>query len=192
MIYVQFQNSPNIVAYVRTLKGNIKVSISDFLDDYFSIDTCDGDGLDNWGRILNRNRTVLIPDTVLANTFGFDTGDPPPTVGAYPQNFGFGNYAPGEANIAVQLDDIAYRALLKFIYLTYVTNSTLQTINANLNYYFNPNNDNGKQVVVSNSASMQITYTFNFQPQEFETILFDQPGVLPTPVGVEQILVYPS
>lgn len=183
-IFIQYQNSPNINALVEQLKENLTISADDFFNNYFYIETCVSDGLDNWGRILNRSRTVEV-DVSFDNVFGFDTGVPPPTPGAYPQNFGHGTFYSPRPNNLVKLTDTAYRALLKFTYLTLTSNGTLYNINNILNYYYK----NTGKVKVYNSALMQITYEFMFALQPYERTLFTLNHVLPTPAGVANIFV---
>jgi len=192
MIYLQYEQ-PNITAYVDSLQTNISVSAAKFNNEFFNILTCNAAGLDNWGIILNQPRSVLVPNWLAKNKIGFDTGTPPASTGDYPQNFNNSNFAQFAATTSILLSDDQYRALLQFTYLNYVTNATLKTINKNMNFYYNPGNNNGRQVAVTNSGNMQITYTFNFALQPYEIILFNQPtNVLPTPIGVKQILAYPG
>jgi len=69
---LQYENKKVLDAII---KGQIEI-FSDFINPakfffyYFNIDTCVGDGLDNWGRILNIGRAIFLTD--YGNIFGFD------------------------------------------------------------------------------------------------------------------------
>lgn len=193
-IYLQYQNSTKMIEYLQALANNIRVSAVEFYQNFFNINTCGSDGLNNWGLILNQSRTVYIPapEDLLLHKFGFSQGSDPSPQGSYPQNFYNSNFFSQLGATPYELSDNQYRQLLLFIYLNSVTNATLQTINANINYYYNPDGTNGQQIAVTNTAPMQITYNFNFTPQAYEIILFNNQGVLPTPICVEQILIYPT
>jgi len=191
---LQYENSYRI----NYLLSGYREILADFINptqfffQYFNIDTCIGDGLDNWGRILNIGRAIYLTD--YGNIFGFDVN--PMNSIDYAQNFYSGDgalrggtffNANYHSERFVNLPDDAYRRLLRLKYLRTVCNGSLNTINTIMQVYFG---DRGKPIITE--GVMELTY--NFSPishiEPFETTLFNQIDILPTPVGVLQILIY--
>lgn len=62
MIYAQYSNATNLINLLNGIEPLININIEDFHRVYFDIDTCNTEGLDNWGRIIGQNRNLTVPD----------------------------------------------------------------------------------------------------------------------------------
>ena len=213
-IYVQYSNSPILVRYIELLRLFLNSS-SDFdtlawIDAYLSIATADTDGLDNWGRILGRDRLV-----VTGNAFQDVIGitDPnanvPNTLKSYRatnnyiQNFANNQNLPNDSpgghffpNIggATALNDTAYRPLLQLLYSKYTNNNTLASMNAIIKAYAQQTGKTQEQIdgtyVTENVTSpMSILYYFDFDINlTYEYNLFVNENILPKPTGVSLLV----
>lgn len=184
-IYVQYQKATKLQNLLAGLRPNLIINEDDFRQNFFNIYTCGDTGLNNWGRILQRSRTIAVPDK--KNVFGFGdiTGLPPD--GAYPQNYDNGNFYSGAVKYA-NLNDDQYRTLLLFTYANLTSNFSLLSINKIMNAYcatFDP----PLTVQVSTTGVKQITFTFSDNLQLWQAAIFNLQGVLPVPIGVSYTLV---
>ena len=182
-IYVQFATADNLNTLFENLYPLLTIDPLEFHRDYFDIDTCKTDGLDNWGRILDFSRQIIVPD--YSKVFGFGTVDNPPVPikTGYPQNFGHGSFYGGQTKPVI-LDNDQYRAVLKFRYASLTTNMTLFSINKIMNSYFNSRNPAHK-VRVTESGRMQLLYEFNFKLADYERAMFNNRNILPSPGAVQ-------
>lgn len=182
-IYVQFATADNINTLFDNLYPLLTIDPLEFHRDYFDIDTCKTDGLDNWGRILDFSRQIIVPD--YSKVFGFGTVDNPPSPikTGYPQNFGHGSFYGGQTKPVI-LDNEQYRAVLKFRYASLTTNMTLFSINHIMNAYFNTRDPTHK-VRVTEPGKMQLLYEFNFKLADYERAMFNNRNILPSPGAVQ-------
>lgn len=188
--YVQFATAENLNKLFDELLPLITLDPLEFNRDYFDINTCDADGLDNWGLILEFARVIQIR-TETNGVFGFDENNYPIPEYGYPQNFDNGFfYNPdySDETIPYSMNDSEYRAALKFRYLSLTTNLSLQSINRIMNFLLQQLNPLLKCVVVQ-TAVMQLTYKFNFQLAPWQLSLFQNRNILPVPAGVAAILL---
>ncbi len=181
--YLQFQQATNLNNLLDELAPYLTIDEEAFYQDYFDITTCNGFGLDNWGRLLDFSRFVIVAN--LDNCFGFDTGIPAGNDTDYPQNFGQGNFWGGQTDTIVLSDEL-YRTVLRFRYAVLTTNASLGAANNILNTYFQ-SIDPSKKVIVSQTGTMQITFTFNFYLDDSPVLLVRE--LLPVPLGVEYTII---
>lgn len=189
-IFVQFETAKNLNKLFDELYPLLTIAPQDFLKDYFDIDTCGTDGLNNWGKILNLSRVVSI-SVATDGVFGFDEDNYPIDENEYPQNFDNGFfYNPAYENNPVQysLSDYEFRAALKFRYAALTTNLSMQSINRIMNNLLIQLNSTYKCVVIQ-TAVMQLTYKFNFDLLSWQKALFSNRAILPVPAGVTAILL---
>lgn len=203
MLYVQYSNAINLKSLLyggETSKIDglpypglidyLTINPNEFLTTYFSLSTTTStDGLDNWGRILQVNRTVYLPNVETNSIFGFDTGIPasPIDIG-YPQNFDNGNFWGGDT-YPYALNDLQYLFLLQLRYASLNTNCSLASAAAILNTYFKAL-DPTQEVIVTESGIMQMTITLTNPAPAYQIyVLQYRPDVLPIPAGVKYNLI---
>lgn len=189
--YVQFATAEKLNQLFNELRPLLTIDPLEFLQDYFDIDTCDTNGLDNWGRILDFSRVISI-QTATNGVFGFGVqSDYPIPEDGYPQNFNNGffyNPAYEDATIQYTMNDYEYRIALKFRYAALTSNLSMKSINKIMNDLLTGLNSSYK-CLVSQTASMQLTYKFNFILPQWQKTLFSNRGILPVPAGVTAILL---
>lgn len=176
MLYVEYAQSAN---FQNLLYGNVddngvpqyvglnnylNISWQDFYFQIFNIFTCNDDGLNIWGQMLNTGRQYYIGTQT--STFGFTVN--PYNETGYAQNFGFGSFTAG-GNFTV-LKTGQYRCLLLLRARTYISNGSILSITKLLNDFFinlkiySNNDGNNYNIKVSVSQDMttphQINYTF--------------------------------
>lgn len=189
--YVQFATADNLNKLLDELRPLLTIDPLEFWRDYFDIDICKSDGLDNWGRILNFSRVISI-NIASDGVFGFgNEGDYPIPEDGYPQNFDNGFfYNPAYEDTPTQytLDDYKYRLTLKFRYAALTTNLSMQSINRIMNDLLTQLNSAYKCVVIQ-TARMQLTYKFNFTLESWQKTIFNNRNILPVPAGVTAIIL---
>lgn len=181
-IYLQYANSPNLISLVTKTANSLLFKNINFTDDYLSILTATTEGLNNWGIILNQNRTVFSGE-MYDSVFGFDTGEIPTDTITYPQNFYDSNFFNINFSLTIDLTDTQYRALLILLYRKYTTNNSIFELNNIIQQYSTLIGASGTPNVYSN-YDMSITYEFNYTLQLYEDYLFNNLNILPKPVGV--------
>jgi len=189
--FVQFSTAKNANKLFDELLPLLTIDVLAFYRDYFDIDTCDSDGLNNWGRILELSRIVSIM-TATNGVFGFGIqSDYPIPEDGYPQNLDNGFfYNPAYENTPVQYTmlDYEYRFALKFRYAALTSNLSLKAINKIMNdLLINLNPD--YKCVVTQTAVMQLTYKFNFLLAAWQKSIFLNRSILPIPAGVTAIIL---
>ena len=190
--YIQFATADNLNKLADELLPLLTLNPEEFHRKYFDIDTCESDGLDNWGEILNLSRTIQITDAT-SGVFGFgkQSDYPIPPTG-YPQNFNNGFfYNPdyeGDTTNPVTLNDFQYRLVLKFRYRALTSNMSLYSINNIMNSLIVALNPTFKCFVYM-SGFMQLTYKFNFALQDWQKAIFKNRDILPVPAGITAILI---
>ena len=188
--YVQFATATNLNKLFDELRPLLTIDPLEFWRDYFDIDTCLTDGLDNWGRILDFDRIIQI-STADNGVFGFGEGNYPIPPDGYPQNFNNGNFFdPNEAEafVSYRLTDYEYRIVLKFRYASLTSNLSMKAINKIMNDLIRGINEQYKCAVIQSDV-MQLTYKFNFTLQPWQKSIFTNRNALPVPAGVTAILL---
>lgn len=183
-VYTQFINCPNINGILNGVQPLITIDVDQFYSDFFDIDTCNKQGLDQWAALLNITRTINVPN--FANVFGFDTGQTP-VDNVYPCNFGMGNFYDGQT-IPSTLGDDDLRSLLRLRYNYITTSATVKNANEIMNVYVQTINPTYK-CIVAEISPMEIQFQFNFTISNEQYIIFRTEGVMPVPAGVAYTLL---
>ena len=173
-ILAQYANSPAITGVIYSMFAalDMTTNFESFFDTYFNLATAYGEGLNNWGRILQVSR-VLQVGTVI--DFGFEQAVPGVTT------FGLGAWSNGVQNTQnIALSDNAYRVLLLAKAAANISDGSIKSINMILSALF-PGRGNA---YVMDGQNMTLTYTFAFSLSPLERAIVDQSGVLPKPSGV--------
>jgi hypothetical protein len=182
MLYLQYQKAARLKALIDQLSPILTIAENDFYTNFFNIETCNGDGLDNWGSILGQSRSIAVSDN--DNFLGFykdtDTWLPKP------KNFNHGTFYQNRELPEQNLLDEPYRQLLLLIYGNQVTNNSVGGCCRLLNYYYHSISTTKKVKVDENVVEMMsIRYLFNFVLENYERSIFNVLiGALPRPVGV--------
>ena len=188
--YVQFSTAQNLNKLFDELTPLITIDPLDFWHNYFDIDTCDFNGLDNWGQILELSRVISI-NTATNGVFGFGVQeDYPIQEDDYPQNLNNGffyNPAYAENPIQYTMSDYEFRIALKFRYSALTSNLSMRSINKIMNDLLTQLDSNHK-CTVNQTAIMTLTYKFNFLLMPWLEALFINRSILPVPAGVTAIL----
>lgn len=182
-VYTQYTNAINFLNLLAGLEPLLIIRPLDFYYNYFNIDTCTGDGLDNWGRILDISRTVNTPD--LTNVIGFNNGSPLED-NQYPCNFNMGNFYGNQVTANV-LNDEDFRSLLKLRYAYITTNATLDSANTIMNIFVSSIGF-GNKCQVREVGPMQIEFNFNLTLTFAQRAILYQPGLLPVPASVAHVI----
>ena len=183
--YVQFDQATNLNNLLAGLAPYLTINEDTFYNDFFNINTCIGDGLDNWGKLLNLPRVVYTPD--LTECFGFDTGEAPtPLDTGYPQNFDNGNFWGGQM-VANTLTDEQYRLLLRLKYFSLNTNASLGALNYCMNVVVQLIDPAHKAKFVE-TGLMELTLEVNFYFNDLQYAIFNDRAFMPIPLGVDYII----
>ena len=187
MIYVQYEKATRLQALVTQLSPILTIDEDDFYNDFFHLETCDANGLDNWGVILGQSRSIAIEDTTDVTSFYTDTEAWTPK----PKNFNRGVFYKKKESPVQNLTDAAYRQLLLFIYSGQTSNNSIGSMTKILNYYYQSLDVSKKVIVVENVVeSMSIQYQFNFELQPYEISIFNiSVGALPRPAAVSVTII---
>lgn len=184
--YIQYQNASKFNNLMAQLTDYLTIPIDEFWYNYFTLDTCDTAGLDNWGRILNQSRTITYQN--YDYIFGFDVGESAPTdVKTYPQNFEHGCFFAFNGQTS-QLDDEQFRVLLRFAYFNQTIDCSIGACVFVTNYYAQQSGAGHQCKIVE--SSMSFTYEFNYTLQSWEWILFKINKILPKPAGIDYTVTW--
>jgi hypothetical protein len=183
-VYTQFSACPNIISQLDGLRPLIEISVTDYYDAFFDIDTCNAQGLTQWGNLLNVKRNIQIPD--YTNVFGFDTGQVP-VDNQYPCNFGMGNFYGGQT-INVPLSDADFRALLRLRYAYITTNATMENMNNIMNTYVQAIDPSYKAAVIV-TGIREVQFQFSFSLTITQVTIFKLPGILPVGLGFRHTIL---
>jgi len=185
-LYIQYQNSIKFVNLLTQLEAYLSIPVRDFYNHFYNLQTCDTQGLNNWGKILNQTRNTLVPD--YSQVVGFENGIPPdPIDTGYPQNFNNGNFYGGQTRTVI-LDDAKYRLLLQLIYQKYSVDCSVAACTNVINYYIQQRYNNPAYYCEIIEGNMEFVYLFSFTPQDWEIALFKYSQVLPKPAGIAYII----
>ena len=178
-VYTQFVNATNLNGLLNGIQPLITISVEDYYQNFFDINTCNTQGINQWGALLNINRTINVPN--FQNVFGFDDGETP-IDNQYPCNFGMGNFYDGQFT-ATDLSDNEYRALLRLRYAYITTNASVYNANLMMNIYVQSLNASYK-AFVKEISPMIIQFQFNFNLTDLQYAALTTQDVLPIPLGV--------
>jgi hypothetical protein len=182
-VYAEYSNATNVNNFISTIKPYLTMDVEEFRTNYFDLYTCNAQGLDNWGRILDISRDVS-NDTKYNQRFGFGQISNPPPTGQYPQNFNNGSFYNGQGSgVSTVLTDTEFRELLKLRYRTLTTNQSIGSINIIMNEYVRAQNITYRALVVETSP-MLLTYNYNFTLLPYQRTIFTKRNVIPVPLGV--------
>lgn len=146
------------------LSDALGVNVSQFFTDFYNLETCNAQGLDNYGALLGYKRTVYIetPYKVL----GFTNPQTTPTNDTdYPQNFYYANFWDG--NSLQSLPDNEYRAVLRLLFRQTISDFSLRSLVLIVNEFFNDyakftNTTNTQQVSINvDQPKNRIIYNFS-------------------------------
>lgn len=144
-----------------------------FYDNYWNVDTAQGNGLDIWGRIVVIGREIQIP---AVDYFGFNA---PPTQSWAP--FGQESFYTGPTvTTTYSLADNAYRVLILAKALANIASTDSGSLNRVLNQLF----PNRGRAWVNDLGSMSIRYVFEFALEPWERSVLIGGGAIPRPAGV--------
>ena len=170
-ILSQYSASPHILQLTHDIALRIDPApdIDVFFKNVFDIDTAQGWGLDNWGRILGVPRGVQVS---VVDWFGFDGSQLQPW-----NNAPF--YNPQQATNLYLLTDDAYRKLLLYKAAANIGSADAATINKLLTQVFSTFDH------VVDNLDMSIRAVFNDYLQEVEIGILNTYGALNKGAGVE-------
>lgn len=187
---IQYANSSNFQTIRNGLIDQIRndlylgyISFESFVANYINLDTCNSNGLDNWGRLLGLSRSVVITD--YGNIFGLaeDQTQKPIIVGGYPQNFDnstFFNRQIAENN-RVLISDDTYREALYWRFYQHVVSPTIGILDYLLNVRFG----NKFLAYVRQTGVGELTLTLGIGVTDTEFFIFQNMRVLPIPAGAK-------
>lgn len=177
-LYIQYDQYKSIKSVVNGFTMLYEFNLDAWYRDYFNIDTADKEGLNNWGRILNRSRTVEIP--IRSSIFFGMVGS---TSGNYkPKNFNRGTFYKKRGSVYQDLPDEPYRQMLKLKWVTQHINPSIYNISQMMNNYYQQLPNNTQQVTIT-EGNMSVIYHFSQPLKPFEPTIFYLDGILPRPMG---------
>jgi len=180
----QFATSPTLGQLLQAINQWIDptTDLDTFYSYVFNIQTAEGFGLDNWGKILGVTRTFQVPQ-ITAPFFGFNEQNGPYVVSFNTDPFYSGNT--GYSNVS--LDDGDYRTLLLVKAMANIGNSSAATYNAMLmtlfpgigNCYVEDWTTPGSSI-----PYMTMQLTFSQQLTAIQIAILTESGVFAAPTGV--------
>jgi hypothetical protein len=176
-IISQYANSATLRALIESMDGAIdpRANFEAFYSYVWNVNTAQGWGLDNWGRIVGVSRLLHIPND--ADTFGFVNTSVPQDWQPFNQGTFYGGNGATQTYI---LPDDTYRVLILTKALANITATTARGLNTLLRMLF-PNR--GRAYVIDNGG-MSMTFVFKFSLSAAEYAILTESGVMPHPAGV--------
>lgn len=177
----QYANSDGITGVIASMFQALDMTenFDDFFDVYYNLATAYGEGLKNWGRILQVSNVVQV---AAGTYFGFAQALPGVTT------WGFGTFFSGSGNTNnFALSDSTYRILLLAKAAANVSDGSIKSINTILSGLF-PGRGNA---YVVDGQNMTLVYRFDFPLAPVEQAIVSQTGVLPKPAGVLASVSFP-
>ncbi len=177
-IVSQYACAPTLTQLIHNMDEYIdpRVSMDEFYNFVWNVDTAVGFGLDIWGRIVGVSRLLRIPgnDPIV----GFDNPDVPPDW----QPMSQGRFSRGDTTgQAYLLPDDGYRVLILTKALANIVATNARSINQLLQNLFP---GAGRRAFVRDLGGMAMQFVFNFSLNPTEYAILTQSGVLPHPAGV--------
>ena len=173
-IISQYANSPQLVGLIEAMSEWIDpaTDFQLFYDYVWNVDTAQGFGLDDWGKIVGVSRYLQVPET---DYFGFSEALP----GSLP--FDEGVFFESGQTSTYRLTDSAYRTLILTKAMSNISAATIPAINALLQILFA-----GRGRCYANDlGGMAMRYTFEFDLTQYEFAIIAQSGAMPRPAGVK-------
>jgi hypothetical protein len=192
-ILSQYCNSPTIVSILSSYNSAIdpNTDISNFYNNIWNIQTAQGQGLNDWGQIVNVSRYLLVPIT--SNNLGFKEAFiiGYETIG--PQPFGQAPFGIGvQSTYTFALSDNDYRRLILIKAAANISDLSIPSINKLLRQFYGTSYNNwpsGIAYVIDNE-DMSMTYHFNFIPSALQLAIIESSGIFPRPAGVSVAVTY--
>ena len=140
-LYIQFSQAGKLNYLITNLAPFLTIDPMEFYTNYFNLATCNTDGLNNWGKILNVPRAIPNLNPAF---FGWGTEYPAPTplppAPIYPQNWNNGTWTTTEQinnNSAgfTDMSDTVYREVLFLTYQSYNINYSIVALNRIVNKF---------------------------------------------------------
>lgn len=166
----QYSASPRILDLIYDFRDNINPApdMALFYEKLFDLESAEGWGLDNWGRILGIGRHLeIVPDEV----FGYD--------GSELQPFNQGPFYSPASTDYYALGDEAYRRLLWFKAMANISPCDAATVNKHLNWLYGD-----KAAYIIDNQDMTIRAVFEFYLSQYEAAIFRNYGFLARSGGV--------
>lgn len=182
---IQYANSPRLMALTQNLQAYISpdADIDAFYNVMFNVDTAEGVGLDNLGRIVGlvNGRYIVVP---ASNIFGFNIAPSQPWS---PFNQGTFQAMGTGLTQTYALADPAFRVLILAKAMANIVATTAPALNQVLQNLF-PGRGN---CYVNDLGKMQMRYTFEFPLAPWEISVLTSGIALPRPAGVDAtVLTY--
>lgn len=176
-IISQYAQAPTLTRLIHNMDEYIdpRVKMEEFFDFVWSVDTAQGFGLDDWGKIVGVSRLLRIPgaDPIV----GFDNADVPPDW----QPMSQGRFSRGDTTgQSYILPDDGYRVLILTKALANIVATTPAALNQLLRNLF----PGRGRAFVRDLGGMAMQFVFNFSLTPVEYAILTQSGVLPHPAGV--------
>lgn len=176
-IISQYAQAPTITAIIEDLNDCLdpRANMAQFYDYVWNVNTAQGFGLDDWGKIVGVSRLLRVPgaDPIV----GFDNADVPPDW----QPMSQGRFSRGDTTgTAYNLPDDGYRTLILTKALANIVSTSSRSINKLLQNLF----PGRGRAYVRDLGGMSMQFVFNFALTPVEYAILTQSGVLPHPAGV--------
>jgi hypothetical protein len=171
----QYSNSPSINYLIDGFNLAIDPTplYAAFYDVMWNVDTAQGEGLDNWGRIVGVPRFLEIIEE--QSFFGFDLSPDP-------QDFTPFNDAPfysaSNELAGYKVSDPVYRQMIKAKAYANIGQTNVWSLNRFLALMFS-----GRRAYVVDNADMSLTYKFEFALTSIELSIVTTTTLLPRPTG---------
>ena len=192
-ILSQYCDSPTINGILSSYSSAIDPSVdfSNFYNNIWNIQTAQGQGLDDWGQIVNISRYLLVPTTT--NNLGFKEAFRIGYETTGPQPFGQAPFGSGtQSTDTFALSDSDYRRLILIKAAANISNLSIPAINKLLQQFYGTSYNNwpsGIAYVIDNE-DMSMTYHFNFIPSSLQLAIIESSGIFPRPAGVSVTVTY--
>lgn len=179
----QYANSPVLTQLITNMAQYVdpNVSVGEFFDLIWNVDTAQGYGLDVWGQMVGVQRALQIQNSGVYAGFAEQ--------GVTVDTFGPGGRSPfysgAQLTTTFNLTDDSFRTLIFAKALANISDCSIPALNQLLLNLF-PNRGN---CYVTDGEDMTMTYTFRFVLSPVEVAIISETGVLPKPVGVAASVV---
>lgn len=189
----QYCDSPTIVSILSSYSSAIdpNTDISNFYNNIWNIQTAQGQGLNDWGQIVNVSRYLLVPTT--SNNLGFKEAFRIGYETTGPQPFGQAPFGTGtQSTDTFALSDNDYRRLILVKAAANISGLSIPAINKLLQQFYGTSYDGSPSGIayVIDNEDMSITYQFDFIPSPVQLAIIESSGVFPRPAGVSVTVIY--
>ncbi len=179
----QYAASPTLTALIESLNDAIDPSadLQNVYENLVDITTAVGQGLDNWGQIVDVSRylTVQTVGSFLGFAEAHVAGDTLDSLGAAPMY-------PGEMSTqTLALADDAYRQLILVKAAANICNLTAQALNTLLCSALGLSKLSGLRAFVQDAGAMSQRYVLEFSPTSYQLAILTNSGALSRSAGVQ-------